>query len=359
MGKTSFNKLERVSRKLNLSANDPVALTELIVNSILVADCCGINVNAISYKLIKDVLFALTAIQISSSNMSYYKQKSQYGDIVSDVAERLGIPVCDWVTCKITRAKSKLKIEPKPFGPIAAFQTLLEKPLGTEVIDAYYCIWATNGWNVGGRRNWIQPDLLQWLQHNNVSPSIPVSHCRPTALKKVYKRLADLAQLAHTERPIDQTLNSWIDKSVLDFCNSEIGSKVKSIAWLPVYPNLPQIQFVDAMEAEFRLSPYLYCRRLDDLSSKFGKAHNSVRFKNSDVGIVICMKRENDDVLTQCEYMILSELSDRGITPLEGAQERFAASHIHLCKIVLDICGSTSFLCSRIKSISATKKQCK
>lgn len=355
MGKTGLNKLELASRRLNLCENEPTALVGAISSSIMNSDCQGVQINAISYQLIADVIFALTAIPISSSNLSYYKHNSSQGDIVADIAKELGVPLCSWVSCKIAALNGQLKIEPKPNGAVAAFYTLLEKSPGSEALDAYYLIWSANGWHVGDKRNWIQPSLLKWLQQNNVKPSIPVSHCRPTELKAVYRKLAELAGQVRTNIPVGQTINDWVDDKVLDFCNSAIISRTKKVAqWLSGYPNLPPIQFVDVVKAEFRLTPYLYCRRLDDLCSKFGKAHNSVRFKASDMGIVIHMKRDTDDVLTQCEYIILNELVKRDIIPLEGTQERFLASYRDLCKVVLDICEATPLIRSKIISITAT-----
>lgn len=357
MGKTTLNKLEQISNKLNLGTNNQNELVDLLIDSILNADCRGIQVNAISYQFIIDVLFTMTDITVSASNLSYYKHKSQWGDIVTNVAIGLQVPVYDWVKCTITAPSHKLKIEPRFKGPIAACKTLVGANARPETVAAHYQILAVDKWKLGDRRNWIKPSLLRWLDRNGVHPAFPVSHCRPTELKKVFNYLEKLSKQAHRECGFKQTLTSWIDDRLLDFCNTANCCKIKQrTSWLPVYNNLPLIKFIDVVEANDRLAPYLYCRRFDVLISKFGKANNSVRFKAADLGVVICLKRQGDEVLMQCENLILNELSKRGIAPLGGTQERFRASIWDLCRVVLDICESSPFLSSKIISITATNQ---
>ncbi|MEH6712742.1 MAG: hypothetical protein V7733_16130 [Paraglaciecola polaris] len=357
MGKTTLNKLEHISSILNLSIKDQNELTDIVINNILAADCHGIQVNAISYHFIIDVLRAMTGITVSPSNLSYYKHNSQCGDIVTNVAIGLQVPVFDWVKCKITASSHKLKIEPLFKGPIAAYNMLVGANARPETVAAHYQILADDNWKVGDRRNWIKPSLLRWLDRNGVYPAFPISHCRPTELRKVFNYLDKLSKQAHRECDLKQTLTSWIDDKLLDFCNTANGSKINQrTPWLPVYNNLPLVKFIDVVEASDRLVPYLYCRRFDVFISKIGKANNSLRFKATDLGIVICLKRETDEVMIQCEYIILNELSKRGIAPLDGTRERFRASIWDLCKVVLDICESTPFLSSKIISITATNQ---
>jgi hypothetical protein len=299
----------------------------------------------------------MTDITVSASNLSYYKQKSQWGDIVTNVGIGLQVPVYDWVKCKITAPSHQLKIEPRIKGPIAACNTLVGANARPETVAAHYQILADDKWKVGDRRNWIKPSLLRWLDRNGVQPAFPISHCRPTELKKVFNYLEKLSKQADREYGFKQTLTSWIDDRLLDYCNTANCNKMnKQTHWLPEYTNLPKIKFVNVVQADDRLSPYLYCRRIDALISKFGKANKSTRFKAEDLGVVICLKRQGDEILIQCENTILNELSKRGIAPLDGTQERFRASIWDLCKVVLDICESVPFLSSKIISITATNQ---
>jgi hypothetical protein len=354
MGKTRFSKLEDVSRSLKLNSRDPKMLVALIVSEFLKAEKHGVQLNVISNQVVIDVLFELSKISLSSTNFAIYKR---FGiDITLAVAEGLSIPICNSSKCKITLSNGRLKIEPIDDGPIAAFHTLLDKSPGSDNIQAYYGIWANNGWKVGDRRNWVQPNLIAKLQKYNVRPAVPISHSLPTQLHRLFKKLTNLVDQAESECLIGQSISNLIDDKILDFCNSEILNKMKRKHSLLLQdPNLPPIKFVDEVEAQDRLTPYLYCRMISDKIAKVGKDNNSnSRFKKKDRGIVICMKREGDEILSDCERNLLSQLAMRGIHPVGNTYEQFSASYIDLCNVTLDICASIPELRSKIISITST-----
>jgi hypothetical protein len=357
MGKTRYSKLENVSRSLKLNDSDPERLVGLLVNELLNAKLHGIQLNAISNHLIIGAVRKISNISLSSANLSVYKRSVI--DLTAAVAEKMSIQVCELVKCKITSSNQRLTIAPMDDGPISAFIILLEQNISPSVVHSQYGIWKTNfGWNVGDRRNWAQPELIEKLKKHNVIPSVPISHSRPTQLRRLLKTMPDLIDEADSEATFDEPFGSLLDKKILDFCNLEVQQKKKrNCPWLQQVPNLPPFKFVEEVEAKDRLTPYLYCRRIKDTAAKVGKDHNSggSRFKKKDKGIVIRMKREDDEILRECETLLLNQLSSRGIYPLSDTYEQFAVSYINLCNVVLDICSLTPALRSRIIAITATK----
>ncbi|KJY97653.1 hypothetical protein [Pseudoalteromonas ruthenica] len=360
MGKTRLSKIESVSRSLKLNYSSPEALVELLVDELLIANKTGIQLNAISNAIIIDVIRKISNVSLSLANLSNYKQSGF--DVTSAVADRLSIPVCNWVKCKISFLNRKLNLAPMDESAIKAFHTLLQQNVSPCVVHSQYKIWKKGfDWKVGDRRYWPQPELIEKLKMHNVIPLLPITHWLPTQLGRVFNKMPALIDEACAECKPGQPISSLLDKKILAFCNSDITRIQKRIrAWLPQAPNLPPIHFVRDVEAKERLTPYLYCKKIADGTAKVGKDHNSSsRFKKTDKGIVLRMKREGDEVLRECEALLLNQLASRGIYPISDTYEHFAVPYIDLCDVVVDICSTIPELYSRIISITATNSTCK
>jgi hypothetical protein len=355
-GKSRPSKHELAAQKIGLNLNDPYELIEFLASAFINAKCKGINVNGLSNSMTIDAVYATTGIQLNHSNLSNYKMRNV--DLTLQVAKRLNVPVLRSAHCDISYTNQSLLIRPNKNGASNAFHRLLDTATG-ESIQSLYEIWQYRGQNVGDKRNWVHSDVVVWCQNNNVTPMIPISHDKPTALRRIYKYLKILIQEAIIDRPTHLTLNAWINECLITYGNSDLTGTTHHITkWLKGHSILSEIRYVKRVEADSRYPPYIYCKLQGDIC-KFGKSESALRFKGSDVGMVICIQRHGDLTAYKIEQQIIKKLKERNVHSKEGTNEQFEAPLQHLCNVILDICATTPCIKSIVRSIVATTKHIK
>ncbi len=356
MGKTTASKLQMIERALQLS-NTP-QLISLLASEVESGKKEGVQINALSNQLISCILNVISGIPVTKHNLHCYKKSGI--DILASLAARLSLPVCESTHCEVSGESGKLVFKFLEPGPVAAMRNLINQSLSEDSIKVRYRIWGNLGWNIGVERNWIKASTLSAMKDYNVCPSIPISHSSPTRLKRIYTELPKYINEAKGNWHTTTQLNALVDKRILNFCNCELRQyKSRTKKWLPQPAGMPVIQYSWQVGAKSRLTPYLYCKFIQSNQAKIGKAENSTRFRDSDLGVVICLRRDNDITAFDCESMIFKELANHGIHPVSGMLEHFSIPVSDLSALLLDICNSNSLIRSKVISISATTEHCK
>ena len=353
MGKTTPSKVELIAWAAQLNGTDQEIILSFLAHKINEARCEGLQLNALSEKLISDITLALTGIPINKANYFAYKQSGL--DILSEISSRLSCDVYKPLQCEVGMRNGVLVLKAEKHGPVAAMQQLIKNSTSEGAIKAYYRTWLACGWSVGAERNWIQPELLSWLVSNNIYPAIPISHTCPTKIRRVFAELKQLVSNLHNNDVDAYSMETWVNEQLLAFCNRELRvSAQKSRGWLSQPKWIPQIEYRDKISAGSRLTPYLYCRFVENGLSKIGKADNSIRFRKDSLGVVVCMKRDKNSDLAKCEHIVFTELRSRGVVPIGGKYEHFAASLKDLSCLMLEVCSSNAYLRSNIIAVTAT-----
>ncbi|MFQ3190023.1 MAG: hypothetical protein ACI936_001153 [Paraglaciecola sp.] len=355
-GKTRPSKHELAAQKVGLNFTTPDELVKFLASAFINANCKGVNINGLSNSMTIDAVYAITGIQLIPSNLAHYKLRNV--DLTLQVAKQLNIPVLRFAHCDISYKDQILLIRPCKNGASDAFHLLLHTATGKS-IKSLYEIWQYQGKSVGDKRYWVHSDVVVWCQQNNINPMIPISHDNPKALSRVFKYFKALIKNEIITHTAVLKLNDWINESLLAYCNSDLPSPPKrKRKWLQDHSTLPEIHYVNRVEADSRRPPYQYCRLQDGLS-KFGKCENGARFKNSDVGLVICIDHHEVQTAYRVEQQVIAKLKERNIHLKDGKLEHFEVPLQHLCNVILDIYAMTPEFSSIVRSIVATTKYVK
>jgi hypothetical protein len=356
MGKTTLSKPEIVMQDLDLPSEKPNELIDFLTDAFVKANCNRIQLNAISNSMVSDTLFAFTGHRICPSNFTYYK--SRKFDLTALIATELSIPVVDSAKCNVYLSNNILSLSPYKGGPIEWFNKALSMST-SRVMKSHYEIWRINEGNVGSKRNWPNSNVFEWCKNHDVIPSMPVSHDTPTKLRRIFRYVETLFQVANIECPKKTSLVEWIDQKVLVFSKNEVLRSKKSTSnWLPSYSNLPEANYVESVDARDRRQPYIYCKFVNG-KSKFGKAEGTTRFKIDDIGIVIGLKLQELPCTADIEQKVISMLKNRNIYPVHGTREHYSAPLIHLAPIILDIIAATPYISTKVRSVVVTTKHSK
>lgn len=336
---------------LGIGLNHTDELVGFLVDVFLNANLVGTQLNVISNQLISDALYTLTQHRITSGNLWYYKLNGF--DMTALVSKGLAVPILNTARCNIAATNQNLTLMPMSDGPIECFNNLLEKCTKCS-IKPMYEIWKDSGRDVGDKRNWPSSELVDWCQKHKIVPVVPISHDQPTKLRRVFRQMISIIQKVDAECPEDMSMNMWLNEKLLAFCNADLNcDSSRKPNWLPLYPNLPKVRYVESLNACDRRNPYLYCRQLNG-NCKIGMAENSDRFSASDVGVVIGLKSDNELSTLDTEQLLLQKLKERHILPIPGKKEHFAAPLRSLASVILDICSTTPAINSKIRTIVAT-----
>ncbi|MCT8869583.1 hypothetical protein [Shewanella xiamenensis] len=329
------------------------ALCEYLTNRISKAVGLKTYLNCISSRLICDVIQLLTGEQLTASNLCTYKQHGI--DIVGVVAKKLSLPVVNGINCKVKLTEnSELVISPTPGAPSQALRTLMEHR-GISVRDILYQQWSANGdYQVGDKRNWPSPKLLNLLsQYPSLIVQAPVSHDTPVRhgrlLKYLGRTLSSLQPNAINQPALELIIH--------EFCLQDLKSPRQIRAWLPSVGFIKNIQYVEKLTSEIRQSPYFYIKNVyPHKIAKIGSADRSnQRVKADDLGVIIALnsRPENGDAL-RIESIVRRELAKCHIYPIDGKKDHYAMQLIELAALVLNILANKKSLHPLLNSITAT-----
>jgi hypothetical protein len=349
MNNAAPSKMIQILKKLGLKENEESHLCDLIAETLQSSKCSGIQLNSISNSIVIDIVFEMTNIRLSSSNLCSYKSL----ELVKCVASRLNIILDNRARCHVNSVGGTIILTSAPDGPIEAFHNAINNSSPENFADLYK-IWRNNDVDVGDKRNWPSKELIQWCQNKNITPSIPISFDLPTRISIVFKALKPLIIEFENEKSFTLKLDESVNEKIRLLTDPYYSLFAKSTKkWLNDHCSLPTIKYVDTVEARDRCSPYVYCRDLNG-QCKVGKAENSLRFKKDDRGIVICLKNSHSGVAAEVEEIILNGLNKLKIFPVENSQERFNASLQSLCSLIIEICAKSLSVSIHVRSILAT-----
>lgn len=313
--KTVPSKLEIIAVTLGLQPCDYQGVVKYLGNILKHSKKEGIQLNSISSIIVCKLIFSITRVQITPSNLSVYKRNGC--DLIRDIAEYLNIVEVISSGCCLSQVNGKWVLEPEKYGAISCFQMLIRNGAIDQMVRECYEIWHSKGVSVGDKRYWPSLDLVNFLIERQLALAFPISHSKPVQLKRIFNFLTTLIEKPELSCLPRHKLHDYINEEIRKFSTmKKVSSKPKP--WIDSSMTNVDIDYAKSIPAVKRTSPYFYMK-LSKERSKIGSADNSNRFGPKDIGIVICLEtRACDNFAYDVETKVREYLKCFDLHPDQG-----------------------------------------
>jgi len=353
--KTTLSKLELAAATLGFRNGDYDKLVRYLGNALLNSVRNGVVLNCVSVSIISELLKNTVNVTLNSKNVWDYA--SQEKNLVQDVADILQVQTIQKAKCYLAKNGAKIKVSPIPQSAIYAFQKALKLSLSNIPIKELYAGWQQQGWDVGDKRNWPSQELIDWLRVESVRLNFPISHFQPTRLKRVFYLLNELRSNPEISRLPRQKLKKRLEKEITTYCNLQVEKEKLPVQnkWIDLQIDNVDVNYFDRIPAIYRDPPYAYVKLISPNVSKIGAADNSMRFKPTDVGVVVCLEsRASDKFALYVETEVRNFLQEVSIMPVPQKLDYFDVELTTLVKLTLAFITSHPDIKTRIRGINAT-----
>ena len=292
---------------------------------------------------------------MNSKNVWDYTNREK--NIVQDIADILKVQTIEKAKCSIVKKEASYCIEPVCQSAIYAFQIALKNSLSNIPVKELYAQWQKQGWDVGAGRNWPHQDLIDWLRIKDITLNLPNSHFQPTRLKQVFSLLNDLISDPEISSLPKQRLKKRLEKEITIYCNQRIENSKSEVQnkWIDLKFDNVDVNYFGRIPAIFRDPPYVYVKLISPVVSKIGAADNSMRFKPTDIGVVVCLEsRASDKFALYVETEVRNFLKEICIIPIAQKLDYFDVELATLVKLTIAFITSHPDIKTRIRAINAT-----